>query len=71
MSASLQECVMAAFANDELMTQYRRLTGTDFGLSKGVNFDIDLATGHFESQALHFIGFVADTIWSRLPPVPV
>lgn len=63
---TLQECVTACWDDPAFMREYRRLTGSDLGLSRGLNFEIDLATGHFEAQALAFIAFVRETIFDRL-----
>ena len=69
------ECVLHCFDNRELVNGFNRLTGCSLGEDHRSQFDklIDHATGHQppaidEAEALLFIAFVDDCIWSRLPP---
>lgn len=63
---TLEECVLLAFDTPEFMEGYRRLMNCDFGRSSGLNLEIDMASGHYEAQALAFIAFVKETIFDRL-----
>ena len=65
-SVTLEDCVLEAFDSPEFMDGYRRLMKSDFGRSSGLNLQIDIASGHYEAQALAFIVFVKETIFDRL-----
>lgn len=65
---TFRDCVLACYDNPELMSEYRRLTGSDFGAATPLARAIDHATGHFDEQATRFFAFVYDVVWIRLPP---
>lgn len=63
------EVVMECFDNPDLMREYRRLKGGDFGLPKSpVDAMVDDATGFVDEQAKEFVQFVWDVVWCRIPP---
>jgi hypothetical protein len=68
------ECVLECFDNRELIAQFNRLYGCSLGVDRRSVIErmIDQATGHEppavdEAEALQFIDFVYECIWSRLP----
>jgi hypothetical protein len=65
---TFRDCVLACYDNPALMSEYRRLTGSDFGATTPLASAIDHATGHFDEQAMRFFAFVYDVVWTRLPP---
>lgn len=66
---AFQACLMQAAANDELLSQFDRLAGTNLTRQGSpINLAIDAATGRHEDDVRRFIEFVADCIYSRLEP---
>lgn len=65
---TFRDCVLACYDNPALMSEYRRLTGSDFGATSPLASAIDHATGRFEEEAVRFFAFVYDVVWIRLPP---
>lgn len=67
---SFLTCVETAWMNDELMKEYRRLTGSTLGRDRRAPIErmIDDATGHVSTAGFGaFLRFVYDCIWTRLP----
>ena len=74
---TFSDVVLAAFENEELMREYRRLYGSRLGAKplprSGIEMLVDKATGHDpnamdEEEALSFIAWVREYVWDRLPP---
>ena len=62
------QCVTESFKNEELVSEFDRLTGSNLSL-KGSPLDllIDESCDRFRDEARSFIFFVYDAVWSRLP----
>lgn len=55
--------VMECFNDKDFMREYRRLAKTDFGLSRGIEYEIDVATGRFDAEARKFFDYVREFVW--------
>lgn len=62
---TFQQVVMHCYERKDLVEQFDRLSGTTL-MSKGVSFEIDIATGKFADDALLFIEFVKEFVWLPL-----
>lgn len=68
------QCVIHVFEQDDLMDNYRRLTGHKMGKDTRTQIErmVDKATGNeppmFDDDEVQaFIRFVWDCVWTRLP----
>lgn len=68
------ECLHSVWANDDLMREYRRLSGSAIGIDNRHPIErlVDQAAGYEPTHATadevgDFLHFVWDTVWTRLP----
>ena len=59
------DTVKYCYSRKDLVEQFDRLYGTSL-MSKGLAFEIDMATGKFEADARAFFDFVYDCVWEPL-----
>jgi len=69
---TFQDCVHECLKEPELVSNYDRLYGghvQSLLKSTGINQEVDLASGFYESEMLKFVDFVNEYVWTRLPIV--
>ena len=67
-AAAFADVLRACVADDALVAQFDRLTGSNLLLQGApINAAIDRSSGRTETQFRRFAGFVYDAIWLRVP----
>ncbi|MCD9046877.1 hypothetical protein [Luteimonas sp. MHLX1A] len=70
-AAAFADLLRACTADDTLVAEFDRLTGSNLRLEGGpLNTAIDRSSGRTETELQRFAAFVYDVVWSRLPDKP-